>query len=537
MRRVLAALLLFAAVGAVFVFYRSPERGGAQTGDGGRKAGDGFAAVFIADPPTLDPAQASDTTSSAVIRQIFDTLVELDEQLQPVAALATEWSISPDRLTYTFRLHPGVTFQSGRAMRAADVKYSFERAARGKRPWVFEKLVGAREFVRGAAQGIAGVRVVDELTVELRLEQPFEPFLSLLAYDAAAIVPREDVERAGRPFASHPVGTGAFRLVSWRRDDQLVLERFGEHFRGPARLERVVFRIIPAEITRFNEYRSGQLDVSDIPTGQCRSAQADPKLKDEVSIWPTLGTQAVRFNVERAPFTDVRLRRAIAHAIDPSILVNRLLEGCVQPAQGILPAALPGHNPAVRRLPFDRDRAKALLAEAGFPEGRGLPPIAYHFNTGDLNQRIAEVLQAQLRQVGISLELRRLDWAAHIKVVDDGSAGFFRQGWIADYPDPENFLTVLFHSRNIGAAGNTSRYRNAHVDRLLDEADAMPSGAERWARYHEAEQAILDDAVWISLYHYASRALVKPYVRGLERSPLSSAPEFLAPLRKVWLAR
>ncbi|HEU5321199.1 MAG TPA: ABC transporter substrate-binding protein, partial [Methylomirabilota bacterium] len=134
-------------------------------------------------------------------------------------------------------------------------------------------------------------------------------------------------------------------------------------------------------------------------------------------------------------------------------------------------------------------------------------------------------------------ELRRLDWAAHLKVVDDGGAGFFRQGWIADYPDPENFLTVLFHSRNAGVAGNTSRYRSPPVDRLLDEADAMPAGPARDARYRQAEQTILDEAVWISLYHYTSRALIKPYVRGLERSPQSTAPEFLAPLRKVWLDR
>jgi len=299
----------------------------------------------------------------------------------------------------------------------------------------------------------------------------------------------------------------------------------------------VVFRVIPAEITRFNEYRAGQLDVTDIPTGQCRSVQADPRLKQDVAIWPTLGTHAVRFNVERAPFTDRRVRRAVAQAIDPSIIVDRLLEGCVRPGRGILPPALPGASPEGKRLPFDRDGARKLLEEAGYAGGRALPPIAYHFNTSDANQRIAEVLQAQLKEIGIALELRRLDWAAHIKVVDDGSAGFFRQGWIADYPDPENFLTVLFHSRNVGAAGNTSRYRNPTVDRLLDEADSMAAGAARDRRYAEAERLIIEDAVWVTLYHYASRALIKPYVKGLERSPLSSAPEFLAPLRKVWLDR
>jgi peptide/nickel transport system substrate-binding protein/oligopeptide transport system substrate-binding protein len=209
----------------------------------------------------------------------------------------------------------------------------------------------------------------------------------------------------------------------------------------------------------------------------------------------------------------------------------------VTAARGILPPALPGYTPDIRRLAFDRDLARRLLAEAGHAGGKGVTPLAYHFNTTDTNQRIAELLQAQLKEIGIALELRRLDWAAHLKLVDQGSAGFFRQAWIADYPDPENFLTVLFHSRNVGAPGNTSRYRNPRVDRLLDEADVIPSGAPRDSRYHEAEQMIIDDAVWVSLYHYASRALIKPYVKGLERSPQSSAPDFLAPLRKVWLDR
>src|SRR5262249_341420 len=140
-------------------------------------------------------------------------------------------------------------------------------------------------------------------------------------------------------------------------------------------LDRVVFRIIPAEITRFNEYRAGQLDLTDIPTGQCQSVQRDPRLKGDVAIWPTLGTQAVRFNVERPPFDGARVRRAIAPAIDPSIVVDRLLERCVTPAQGLLPPALPGYNPEVRRLAFDRDLARRLLAEAGHAGGKGLNPL------------------------------------------------------------------------------------------------------------------------------------------------------------------
>ena len=519
--RLLVALLALALAGPVDA--QAQKRGGT------------LRAVFGADPPTLDPAQATDTTSSAVIRQLFDTLVELDERLEPRPALAERWTVSADRRLYTFWLRPGLRFHNGRVMTAADVKFSFERAARGKRPWVFEKVTGAREYIRGGAGGIPGLRAVDDRTVTLQLDRPFAPFLSLMAYDAASIVPREAAERLGPAFASRPVGSGAFRLREWVRDDRVVLEAFTDHFRGAPWLDRIVFRVIPAEITRFNEYRTGHLDVSDIPTGHCRAVKADPAFKGHMAVWPTLGTHAVRFNVEKPPFGNLGVRLAVAHAIDSTAVVDGLLEGCVIAGKGILPPALPGYNPRVTAPGFDRARARRLLTAAGFPDGRGLPPIPYHFNTGDLNQRIAEWLQAQLKEIGVKLELRRLDWAAHIKVVDEGAAAMFRQGWIADYPDPENFLTVLFHSRNVGAAGNTSRYRNPELDRRVDEADAMPPGPARFRRYHEAEQRILDDALWITLYHYSSRALIRPSVRGLERSPLSSAPEMLAPLRKVWL--
>ncbi len=521
------AVRLLAALGTLAL---AAGPAGAQ---GGEPVGT-FRGVFTSDPPTLDPAQATDTTSSAVLRQIFDTLVELDEHLEPRPGLAERWTISSDQRVYTFTLRPGVKFQNGRVLKAADVKFSFERAARGKRPWVFSKITGAEAFINGAGPGeITGIRARDDRTVEIRLDRPFAPFLFLMAYDAASVVPREETERLGAAFATHPVGTGAFRLKEWRRDDRLVLEAAPEHFRGAPGVERAVFRIIPAEITRFNDYKAGNLDVTDIPTGHCRAVKADSALRSQVAVWPTLGTHAVRFNMEKPPFDDRRIRLAVAHAIDPRGVVQGLLEGCVIAGQGILPPALPGYNPKVRGPGFDRDKARALLAEAGFPGGRGLGPITFNFNTGDLNQRIAELLQAQLREVGITLELRRLDWAAHLKVVDAGAITMFRQGWIADYPDPENFLTVLFHSRNVGAAGNTSRYRNPELDRLLDRADGMAAGAARMKLYQEAEQRLLDEGAWITLYHYASRALIRPGVKGLERSPLSTAPEFLAPLRKV----
>lgn len=502
-----------------------------------QRQGGALRGVFVSDPPTLDPAQATDTTSSAVVRQLFDALLELDEKLQVLPSLAERFTVSNDQRRYTFALRKGVRFHNGREMTVQDVRYSFERAAKGKRPWVFEKILGARGFIKGEAKSIQGIRIVNDRSVEITLERPFAPFLYLMAYDAASIVPKEETEKRGGTFASHPVGTGPFRFGSWRRDDQLVIEASKDHWRGPPYLDRVIFRIIPNEGTRFNDYKRGSLDLTDIPTGHCRSSRSDRVLSKEASVWPILGTHAVRFNVERPPFDKKKLRQAIGYAIDSAVVVRGILEECVTQAHGILPPGMPGFSPNVAGYPLDREKAKRLLAEAGYPGGKGLPPIQYHFNTTDTNRRIGELIQASLREIGIVVELRSLDWAAHLKLVDDGGAGFFRQGWIADYPDPENFLTVLFHSRNVGAAGNTSRYRNPALDRLFDEADAMAPGPARLRKYQEAEEIILGDAPWVSLYHYSSRLLLKPSVRGLEKSPLSSAPELLAPLRKVWLER
>ncbi len=503
------------------------------------KRGGTYRAVLGADPPTLDPAQATDTTSSAVIRQLFDGLVDLDERMQVVPALAEHWTVSPDQRVYTFTLRRGVRFHHGREVKAADVKFSLERAARGKKPWVVEKLVGAPAVIQGRAREIPGIRVTGEYTVELTLERPFAPFLMLLAYDAAFVVPREEADRLGPEFAQRPVGTGAFRFGSWRHDDRLTLEAFRDHFRGAPYLDRVVYRIINDDHTRFQEYRAGNLEHVDVPTGQFRAVQADPVLSRELHVWPILGTYALRFTMTQPPFKDNRkLRQAFNYAIDKEAIARVILEGTVVPARGVLPPGMPGHNPELPGYPHDKQKARQLLVEAGYPEGRGLPPITLHYNTNPQHRRIAELVQAQLRELGVSIELRNLDWAAYIKLVDDGGTQWHRMGWIADYPDPENFLTVLFHSRNIGPPGNTSRYANPEVDRLFDEADRLPAGPARLAKYREAEKRIVEDAPWVFVYWYTSRLLQKPYVRGLLHSPLSVAPELhWAPLRQVWLDR
>jgi peptide/nickel transport system substrate-binding protein/oligopeptide transport system substrate-binding protein len=512
-------------------------------GEGPRPGGTYHFSLGPSDPPSLDPAHVTDTTSHSVVSELFDGLVELDREMRVRPAIAERWEVSPDGRTYRFVLRRGVRFQNGREVTAEDFRYSFLRVldpkTRSERTWILDRLEGAADVVAGRTADARGIRVRDRYTLELRLAEPFAPFLALLAYPAAMVVPREEVERAGPDFSVRPVGTGPFRLAEWRRDDRLILEANPAYFRGRPYLDRIVFRIIPDELTRLQEFQAGNFHHTDVPTGLYRTLAADPAMKGRLHSRSILGIQAVRLNVEVPPFAgNLTLRRALNHAVDKEAFAQVIMEGRVQPATGILPPGMPGYGGPLPGYPFDRARARRLLAEAGFPDGRGLPPLTLHYNTSPTNRRLAEFVQAQLAEVGVKVELAALDWPAYLKLVDAGQTQMHRMGWIADYPDPENFLTVLFHSRNIGERGNTSRYRNPQVDALLDRADRAVAEPQRIRLYREAERRIVEDAPWIFLNYYSTDLLVHPAVRNLveQLSPMDSSPTLgLVQMRLVWL--
>jgi len=496
------------------------------------------------DPPSLDPAHVTDTTSHAVVSELFDGLVEFDREMRVRPAIAERWEISPDGRTYRFFLRKGVRFQNGRQVGAEDFRFSFLRVldpkTKSERTWVLDRLDGAADFLAGKTADVRGILVRDRYTLELRLAEPFAPFLALLTYPAAMVVPREAVERAGPDFSARPVGTGPFRLAEWRRDDRLVLEANPDYFRGRPHLDRIVFRIIPDDLTRLQEFQAGTFHHTDVPAGLYQSIAADPALKGRLHSQSILGIQAVRLNVEVPPFVgNTRLRQALNYAVDKVAFAQVIMEGRVRPATGILPPGMPGYSGGLPGYPFDRTRARQLLAEAGFPGGKGLPPLTLHYNTSLTNRRLAEFVQAQLAEVGVKVEVAALDWPAYLKLVDAGRTQMHRMGWIADYPDPENFLTVLFHSKNIGERGNTSRYRNPQVDGLLERADRATNEADRIRLYREAERLIVEDAPWILLNYYSTDLLVHPAVRNVveQLSPMDSSPTIsLVQMRLVWLA-
>ncbi len=507
------------------------------------KQGGTYRFPLATDPPTLDPAHVTDTTSHSVVSEIFNALVMYDQELRIVPDIAERWEISTDKLTYTFFLKKGVKFHDGRECTAEDFRYTFERvlnpSTQSPRTGFIDRLKGAKAYMAGQASAVEGIKVIDTYTLQLTLEQPFSLFLHLLTYSSNYVVPQEVVEQYGKDFTSHPVGTGPFRFVEWKHDDHILLEANPDYFKGRPPLDKILYRIIPEEITRFEEFKAGNLEHSDIPSGQFLRVKQDPELSKLLVSYPNLGTYSFRFNMEKPPFQNNKaLRQAFNYAIDRRAISEIILEGRVIPAKGVLPPTMPGYNPDLQGYTYDPEKAKKLLAEAGYPNGQGFPSIDLYFNTNETHQKIAELVQAQLRELGITIGLRTLDWAAYIKLVDDGGTLFHRMGWIADYPDPENFLTVLHHSRNIGPPGNSARYSNPQVDALLDRADAAEEWEERKRLYQEAEKIIVEDAPWVYVYYYSTNLLFQPYVRGLRLTGMDSDLTIgIQPMELVWLEK
>jgi len=493
------------------------------------------------EPPTVDPAQMTDNLSEAIVMNVFRGLVAMDpESLAVVPAVAASWTVSPDNLTYTFRLRDGVTFHNGRALEAQDVVWSFERVLKKEthspRRWLLEPVTGALDFAAGKASSVTGLSTPDPRTVVLHLDRPFAPFLGMLTMGGASIVPREVYENPEKSYLRAPVGCGPFKVVRWEPSSLIEMAAFDRYYGGRPAIDLVQARIIENQVTAFQEYRTGGLDsLDEVPTDL--PADVEP----EVLRYPLLGIGYIGFNLDRAPLKgNPALRQAINYAVDKEYLWSKLLPGANIPGRGLIPPGIAGYDADLPGYPHDEAKARSLLARAGYPAGRGLAPISLWFNTSGDNRRIAEQVQADLRGVGVPVTLREVDWAAYLKAVEGsaetaGEAQMFRFGWSLDYPDADAVLRPLLHSKNVGPAGNYFRYRNPAFDDLVDRALTLVDPAARADLYRKAERiAVMEDAPLLFLNYFGSMTLFKPYVKGVTPTPLG---EFRIPLERLRLEK
>ncbi|MEA2063081.1 MAG: ABC transporter substrate-binding protein [Gemmatimonadota bacterium] len=475
------------------------------------------------DPPSLDPIHSVDLVSQAVVTNIFDPLVRLDTETGSVVpALAERWEVTGQGMTYRFHLRRGVCFHNSLPVTAADVRFSFERmldpSAGGKRPWIFLPLLGAETFRAGRAEKVEGIETMGDSVVVLRLARPFAPFLVQLTMVGASIVPRREVERLGSAdFGERPVGCGPFRFLHWQHDNLIRLERNPDYSIQPAPehgIDRVDFIVVPNVSVAFEKYRAGELDLLDqLPPGQ--AALCRKRIPEELHIWPGLSVRYLGFNLTRPPFRGNRsLRRAFNCAVNKEAICRVLGEGIDVLSCGAVPPFLPGHNNELEGYPYDPGRARNLLAQAGYPGGRGLEEITLLYNNDPVDRRVCEFIQACLMEIGVRVRLKSLEWAAFLAAVRAGEAQLFRGSWIGDFPDAHNFLFTLFHSANWGDAGNYTRFSDHRVDSLCTLALAEDDPRSRRELYKQVEDIVSSEAPWIFLYHPGQVALLKPYWRG-----------------------
>jgi oligopeptide transport system substrate-binding protein len=466
---------------------------------------------------------ARETGSVTYIMQIFSGLVAFDEKMNLVPDIAESWETDNTNTVYTFHLREGVTFQDGEPVTAADFKYSWERAcdpATGSETagTYLNDIVGAKEMLAGNAEEISGVEVVDDYTLRVAIDQPRAYFLSKLAQPVAFVVDRENVD-SGQDWWREPNGTGPFKLNGWESGELLLLERNDLYYRDQAKVRYVAFLLSGGYSTQM--YELDQIHVTGISIYDLERVM-DPtnRLHSQLAIFTQYNISYLGFNTTKPPFNDARVRRAFCHAVDKDRVASQVLLNSVDAARGIVPPGMTGYDASFEGLAYDVAAAKSLLAEAGYgPGGNPLKVVVtLPGSSGEMATYLTAVLYQWKENLGVEVEVRQLDGDAYFDRLDEEKDDVFFYGWSADYPDPQDFLDVLFRS---GSVNNVGEYDDAAYVALLDQAAVEPDAGVRAGLYRQAEvRLISEDAACLPLWFGKSYVLIKSRVKGYTISPL-----------------
>ncbi|MHB8620942.1 MAG: peptide ABC transporter substrate-binding protein [Chloroflexota bacterium] len=456
--------------------------------------------VGISEPPTLDPAKVTDSKSARVVDLIFSGLVTLDKRLNPVPDAAEKWHVSADGLTYTFHLRPRLAFSDGTPVTAEDFVYSLTRAlspaSHSPAAGVYlSDIVGAKDLLKGKATTLSGVKAIDSHTLRIRITSPIAYFLEKLSVPIAYVVPRAVIQRYGNAWTDHAIGTGPFEIKQWSHKQSMTLVPNPHWYGGKTRLAELRIPFIVDPVTAWRQYQAGEVDVvHPVPTANYAAARKSPEYHDVTPLY----NDHLAFNLKASPFQSRAVRQAFALAIDRDTLASKVLAGTVTPARGILPPGMPGYNPNLIPLGFDPGKAKSLLAQAGYPGGKGLPPIRLALQPGSDNRKMASALQQMWQQnLGVHVAIDQVEFGTLLHGMQKGTWQFWEVGYHGDYPDPQSALSVTLATTG---ARNRSFYSNPAFDKLVKRADHLRNNnAERMKLYNQAEQIAIDDAPWIIL--------------------------------------
>ena len=478
------------------------------------------------DVATLDPAIGYDWQNWSMIKSLFDGLKGYEPGTTVLRnELATSHEISDDGLVHTFALKDGIKFHNGREITAEDVKYSLERVTnpetRSPGAGFFSMIDGFDTWNAGEGDGLSGVVALDDKTVQITLSRPDATFGHVMALNFASIVPKEAVDASGEDFGREPVGSGAFRLAEWTPGQRLVFERFEEYHRaGVPKLDQVTFNIGLEPTVALLRLQSGEADVpgDGIPPAQFLQVMNNAEYDDQIVEGGQLQTGYITMNTQMAPFDNLDVRKAVNMAINKDRIVQMINNRAV-PANQPLPPTMPGYAEDYEGYAFDPEAAKQMLADAGFADG--FTTELYVMNV-DPNPRIAQAIQQDLSEIGITAEIRSL---AQSNVIAAGGesdqAPMIWSGgmaWIADFPDPSNFYgPILGCAGAVPGGWNWSWYCNEEIDARAAEADAMTGDDKAAAREDAWRQIYLDimaDAPWVPVFNEQRFTLHSDAVAG-----------------------
>ena len=504
---------LFSTVAAAALALGMSAAAAQVTPDPDAKNGGSIIITYKDDVATLDPAIGYDWQNWSMIKSLFDGLMDYKPgTTELVPDLAESYEISGDGQTFTFKLRQGVKFHNGREMTAEDVKYSIDRVVnpvtQSPGQGFFASIKGYEEAAEGKADGLSGITVVDPSTIRFELTRPDATFLHVMAINFSHVVPKEEVEKHGADFGKNPVGTGAFKLGEWTLGQRVVFQKNPDYWnKGVPHLDTITFEIGQEPIVALLRLQKGEIDIpgDGIPPAKFQEVMNDPAQKARVVEGGQLHTGYVTMNVNIAPFDNVKVRRAVNMAINKERIVQ-LINNRAVPANQPLPPSMPGYAKDYKGYPYDAEKAKALLAEAGF--GEGFETDLYVMNT-DPNPRIAQGIQQDLAAIGIKANIQALAQANVIAAggEKEGAPMIWSGGmaWIADFPDPSNFYgPILGCGGAVPGGWNWSWYCNEELEKKAQEADSIVDPAraeERNKMWSDIYVKIMDDAPWAPIFN------------------------------------
>ncbi len=487
---------------------------------------------LLGSPTTLDPARTADIYSITIIQQVFDGLVQFDENLNVIPAIARSWRVSRDGLNYHFYLRDGVRFHNGREVKAEDFVYSFTRIldpnVQSNAAGLFSRIAGTRAFQEGKASFVEGLQVLGPRELEIRLVEPYPPFLTILAMKSAKVVPREEIEKPGSFFGRSPVGTGPFQFVEWVPDSRIVLRASKGYFEGRAPLDEITYVIYPGvqsdQIKK--DFLGGGLDNFTV-----HSAEDHTDLKKQgyqLFRKPSLSLLFYGINCAREPLRDSKVRRALNLVLKRDAIVS-VTERHIA-AKGVIPPGMPGYNPDQKGYPFDLESAQALLAEAGYPGGEGIPVLHFwSYSRSELAQRELEIVKESLAAIGISIQVHfETDWASFEELLKNREFDLFRFVIYSDIPDPEDSVFALLSS---DSPYNFFSYRNEDFDRLMGRTRKEIDPLKRAELFRTIEGIVLENPPVIPVLHFVFEGAFPRYVRGIKFNALGTQ---YIPMKKVW---